>query len=211
MGLIRRRGLLTLGESDIDWDLEWDYTMGLLENNGWTKETSGTASSAMQTGGQRIQSAMNSWIRLNPPSAYTAITSGVMEIVASCAYTTGYPGSQPVAASQNLRICLSNGTNGIQTLVNGGNGGASTGVGLKIMDNGTPYLCTLISPWVSGAEHTVRLILNNGIGEVWVDGTKVVGSVNASSILYATATRIWSQNSNNQPTILKSVKLKKYS
>jgi len=210
MSLMRRRGLLTVG-SDIDWDLEWDYTMGLLENNGWTKESSGTAPSSMVTEGQRIQSAMNSWIRLNPPSAYTAITSGIMEVVASCTYMTGIPGSQPVATSQNLRLCLSNGANGIHTLVNGGDGGASTGIGLKIMDNGTPYLCTLISPWVSGAEHTVRLILNNGIGEVWVDGVKVVGSVDASSILYASATRIWSQNSNNQPTILKSVKLKKYS
>lgn len=210
MGLMRRRGLLK-ESSDIDWDLEWDYTMGLLENNGWTKDVSGTASTSMQEQGEQLLSNYSAYVRLNPPSAYATMTSGVMEVEASCTYSTG-GGTNPSSA-QNLRLALSNGTNGNAICVNGSTAAGSTGQGLKLQTNSNPRLCEYLSAWVSGSTHTVRLVLNNGSGEVWLDGVLIKSNIASSTIVNTVATRIWCQNAGggSYPTYIKSVKLKKYS
>ena len=52
----RRRAMIA--QSDVDsWDYEWNYTDGLLENNGWTHTISGTATSSMTVGGLKVSLA----------------------------------------------------------------------------------------------------------------------------------------------------------
>ena len=41
--LTRRRELILASGGSSEWDVEWDYTMGLPEDSGWTKDATGTS------------------------------------------------------------------------------------------------------------------------------------------------------------------------
>ena len=202
--------MLTLYKSDIDWDYEWDYSMGLLENNGWAKTVSGSAASSMIDSGQKLTSAYGAYVRLAAPSQYLTMNSGIIEVRAVCSYQIGSTDATG-GGCQNLRIGLSNGTNGIATVVNGSTRSGATQIGLKLMNasSGNPSAATHVAPWVSGEEHTIRLVLNNGVADVFVDGALKMDNIGSSTIYYTTMTAVWSQSQLNGETILKYVKLKK--
>lgn len=182
-----------------DWDYEWSYMDGVsLTADGWTKESSGNASSSYGQTGQVMQSQSNAYVRLTPPADYQTMTVGVMEVDLICNYNEW--------GNQNARICLSNGADGVQVFFNGMIAG--TGKGLKLMDTDPPSSCTLLSAAPSGVETVLRLEIDNGIGRVYKDGV-LLSEFSTSIVLYAVLTRIWSQNSFNLQTIIKSVKIKK--
>lgn len=191
--------MLQSGGAEETWDYEWDYSMGLLEDNGWTKTISGTATSSMSENGQKLTSAFNSYVRLDNPN-FSTMDVGVLEVRLSAKYSTG-------SVYQNFRISLSNGSNGVQVYANAG----STGIGLKLLDNAAPAKGTLLAPFESGSEHTIRVELNHTTGAVYMDGTLLNANVDVSTMLYCVATRIWSQNQagNDSKTIIKSVKIRK--
>ena len=188
--ILRRR--MMGGET---WDYEWDYTKGLLSNNGWSKATSGTASEYMTSNSCALKSPNSGYIRINNPSSFNK-TSGVLEVVFSCS------GFAPTGGKQNFRFCFSNGTNGIQVC-------AWNNKGLCLMDaDSEASITALTSPLSANTDYLLRLILRENVGEVWLDGVCLTNNVNISTILYATNTSLWSQNANNNITHIKSVKLK---
>ena len=201
--MMRRRMMLQSGGAEKAWDYEWDYSMGLLEDNGWTKTTSGTATSSMSENGQKLTSAMNSYVRFENPH-FSTMDVGVLEVRLSAKYLDG-------SGTQNFRISLSNGSNGVQVYANRATVSGSTGRGLKLLDNAIIHKGTLLAPFESGSEHTIRVELNHTTGAVYMDGTLLNANVNVSSMLYCSATRIWSQNQvgNDSETIIKSVKIRK--
>ena len=206
--LLRRRAFMTT-PLDESWNYEWEYTAGLLENNGWTKTTLGTTTSTMTSAGQRLTSSINSYVRLEHPS-FAVVDVGVLEVVASVVYASG-GNNDTGRGSQNMRLSISNGENGIQVYVNGDTSSNSIGIGLKLMDNNDPRLGTFLAPFESGSEHTIRLELNHNTGAVWLDRVLIRDNIDTSTILYCPASRIWSQNQvgNGSETIIKSVKIRK--
>lgn len=197
---MRRRDLIpSAGGTPEEWDYVWSYLDGVsLSADGWTQESSGTASSTYGPTGQVMQAAASSYVRFTPTNDYQAMTVGVMEIDLICNYDAN--------GIQNCRICLSNGTDGVQVFFNGAIAGS--GQGLKLMDTDPPSSCTFLSAAPSGVETLLRLEIENGIGRVYKDGV-LLSEFSTSSVLYSTVTRIWSQNAYNSQTIIKSVKIKK--
>ena len=65
--LLRRRMMILPGDGLPEWDYEWDYTMGLLSNNGWEKKVSGTASETLTSTGDSLKSSgiVMIWLIIN--------------------------------------------------------------------------------------------------------------------------------------------------
>lgn len=192
---MRRREMIpTSGGSGETWDYEWDYTNGIsMTNDVWTLASSGSGNCELKQNGQLLASAVNGY--RNVRNANFNIPIGVMEVVF---YTTGiYAG----AGNANTRICLGNGTKGIQI-------STSTG-SFHLYDNNSPGNGTSLGVSVVANQlYTVRLTLNGNLGKVEIDGVTVADSVNINNILYSSNTAIWSQNADWWSTYVQSVKLK---
>lgn len=188
--LTRRRGLiLPSGGDDEDWDYVWRYTDGLLEDNGWTKVVSGDGSSSMTASGQRLTSR-SGYVTIRRPSFNTSI--GVLEVV----LTVNADANNQTYA----RICLSNGSRGIQIFFPKGK--------IALYDD-APYNGNYTVIGENGnTGHKIRLVLNGNIGAVYIDGQLAIDNVSISRILYATYTAVWSQTQSGNDTIIKSVKVK---
>lgn len=184
-------GTYTGGTTE-SWDYEWDYSQGLLSANGWSIGTSGTASESLIDSGVKLQSASSEYVYARNQAEFNNAV-GVMEVVLSA---NDFRSGNYV----NLRVCLSNGTNGVQIAYNNGY--------FMAYDNSTFSSCTKLIVAKSKTDYTIRIELNNGSGNIYINGTPVAENVSASSFPYSGNTSIWSQNQNNYITV-KSVKIKK--
>lgn len=186
----RRRGMIKLQEQSSDWDYEWDYTQGLLSSNGFTKTISGTeAAEALQEDGVLISSAFGSYIRFDAVQPTMSVGVGEYLVVLNESNATG---------AQNLRLCLSNGTNGVQVYVNSSR--------WRIMNRDNPSAGTIIANAVNGETYRVRLELGETASDVYINGTKVAENVPNSSTIYCPANRLFQQNGGS--TLVQSVKYK---
>lgn len=191
--LLRRRMMILPGDGLPEWDYEWDYTMGLLSNNGWEKKVSGTASETLTSTGDSLKSSGNGYVYVHKEDFDVPI--GVIEVTF---YVTGFAGLAPT----NTRICFSNGAKGIQICSPGGQ--------LRLFDSNIPNKGTILGAKLAGnIDYTLRLVLNGQVGEVWLDGVRLISDVDISTIYYSAKTAIWSQEQNNYETVVKSVKLRK--
>lgn len=193
--LMRRRAMMqTAGTAPVPpaetWDYEWDYSQGLLSANGWKKTISGNGSETLGTNGVRLLSGgSQDWCRLEKLD-YKAATVVMLLECDIPSITDG---------ANNLRLCVSNGTNGIQIIQSAGY--------WRLLTADKAQYGTAIKPFATG-EHTVRLQLDNGVGAVWIDGEMCASNVPTSSILYSARTIIMSQGQQGY-SVIKSVKLKK--
>lgn len=100
-----------------------------------------------------------------------------------------------------MRLCLSNGTNGIQICAPSGT--------IRLMDKSTPAEGTSLGVNLSqGQIYTITLSLQNNVGSVSLDGELLQSGIDVSTILYSGNTSIWSQNADGNYIYIQSVKLK---
>ena len=177
------------------WDYEWDYTDGTLSaEDGWASTTSGTASSAITDSGLGLTSNSNSYIRFENSNFF--VTSGVMEVVINTGNID--------AAQQNIRIGLSNGTNGIQIY---GTVDPVAGKWFVLSDSTTVFSgATRVGQFENNTDYTFRFYLNGTTADVMVDGEYKVTDVDITTINYASRTCVMSQNAGGKTWYVKSIK-----
>ena len=179
-------------KSRFEWDYVWDYLNGIsMTADGWTLASNGGGACDLRATGQLLASQLgNSYRSLRRPDLFN-VPKGVMEVKF---YITGVA---PGDSNQNTRICLSNGTKGIQI--------CTTNSEFCLMES---PLVTLGASIVANQIYTLRLTLDGSYGAVAVDGVTLASMVDINSILYAANTSIWSQNADWWSTYVQSVKLK---
>jgi hypothetical protein len=177
------------------WDYEWDYTNGVsMLNSGWNLVSSGSGTCELRDSGQILSAATNSYRTVRNPNRFN-VSSGVMEVVF---YTTGINNGNEY---ENTRICLGNGTKGIQVCT-------SNGV-FRLFDNNTSGLGTSLGVTVVPRQiYTLRLTLDGSFASVELDGSLLASSVGINTISYSGNTGIWSQDADWYSTYVQSVKLK---
>lgn len=182
-----RRRMMTKFEI---WDYEWNYADGLLSDNGWSKEIAGIAQELIEETGLVLSSNINSYVRLYNSDFIVPV--GVLEVVYS---TLRYSPEQGV---QNLRICLSNGTNGVQIMENTGY--------FRLMDSTvSPNKGTPILPFDTSREYTIRLELYLNAYSVFINNSLVYEG-DPDSMVYSNRTMLMQHNGGS--SLIKSVKLK---
>lgn len=195
-GFLRRRTMMSPPASSPGdtWDFEWDYTMGLPENNGMTKTTSGTPLVySLTEDGLKISTRNNSYVALALPTA-TMVTG-----VAECTFI---PHNNTSNGSQNLRLNASNGTNGGATLMSANY--------FRRMDNSSvPGSSTPILQFVNDTEYTERIVLKGTTFDVYINGELALQDSPCSSILFCTVNRVMIQNTlGGYYTTIKNIRYK---
>lgn len=198
-GIVRRRGMMEIPSSTPveTWDFEWDYTMGLPENNGMTKTASGefAFSIEMTADGLKVQQNItgNYYVRYDAPTEIMSNGYGVGEAT----YVV-----HPINDSNrpNVRLLVSNGSNG---------GGTTTpNEMLKLYDANTVSGGTTIAHYDADTEITERIVLKGETFDVYLNGALVLSDYLCSNILYSTANRVFAQGMNGGYAIFKSIKFK---
>lgn len=197
-GVMRRREMVLPSAPLPEWDYEWDYTQGLPDANGWTKVVSGTATATLQSNGVKLANAsVSSYITYRNPSEFN-LAKGVIE--ATFIFNRGAAAYQGYA-----RLCFGNGVDGTQISIN------ATDLSVRLYDDANPRYGTLLTTLVNNTEHTFKLVLDNGIGSVYMDGVLLASNIASSTMYYSANTSFWhqaSQNANKSYSVWKSVKLK---
>lgn len=193
--MFRRRMMLESHKNnDIDWDLEWDYTMGLPENNGFTKTISGNYTyDELTNEGLKIKiSNAPSYLRYEP-TGYETCSEGIYEIKL---FITSVPVN--VNVLNGIRLLLSDGVSGNQICINGNKIKYISGNGqIKIAD--MPYEEDFIIK-IESIENKNYVYLNN----------KLIYQSSIDSTLFTIGNRLFFQE-NPLRALLKSIKFKKIS
>lgn len=195
--LLRRRMLMQpIRQPVIDWDVVWDYTMGLPEDNGFTKTVSGNSPQAeIQQDGLRITVAMaTDYIRYDPTD-YPTCNEGIWEIELSFA---GLP------INEGVRMILSDGEKGCQIFIR-----AISGDGKYAVLYNAENIQTQILRADPNVQYILRIERRNGYNTVYLNDAQIYES-DIESRAYTTGNRLFFQNSPIDAT-LKSVKFKKIS
>lgn len=64
--MLRRRAIMNIQAPDYDWDVAWDYTMGLPEENGFEKLVQGTPIITLMDDGVNIENRQKYYVRYSP-------------------------------------------------------------------------------------------------------------------------------------------------
>lgn len=181
-------------QSVIDWDVVWDYTMGLPEDSGFTKTVSGNSPQAeIQQDGLRITVAgVYDYIRYNPTD-YPTCNEGIWEIELSFA---------KLPLIEGVRMILSDGEKGCQIYVR------ATGDQYAVLYN-TGSVQTQILNVNPNAQYILRIERRNGHNTVYIDDIQVYES-DVESTIYTLGNRLFFQRSPLDAT-LKSMKFRKIS
>ena len=178
------------------WDYEWDYTDGLLTDNGWSQGNWNTGGVATMTeDGLELTSANSSNISFRKLDYL--VSSGIMEVTLSGTYNTS-------TAYINTNVCLSNGTTGVNFITPKGNGG--------VRNNSTVGSCTTFGAVPTGTDYTVRLALDGNSGNIAIDNIVKwrTNNVSGTSLTYAATTRVCSESQQSgYSTIVKSIRIKR--
>lgn len=194
-GIVRRRGMMEIPSSAPveTWDFEWDYTMGLPENNGMTKTVSGSPTITMQSNGLKIANSNGGYVRYD--FARTSTQTGIVEV-------TFIGDFSPTARYNNVRALISNGSKG---------GNFCTPFNeFRIMDTaGYADTFTYVQDMEVNIEHTVRIVLKGTTFDMYIDGVKAVADFSCSVTEYTTANRVFVQQTQSPNyAILRSMKIK---
>lgn len=180
------------------WDYEWDYSDGLLENDpSWTKEISGTASSSMTQSGLALSSSSNSYIRYKRTDSDFNVSKGVLEFTLN----TG----DVYAEQQNIRACLSNGTNGVQIYA------PRDGTQSKfVVSTGTGVTAgaLFLANYTNNTDYTFRFEIDGTTAKVMINGEYVAQNIDTTSVNYSANTVFMSQNATGKTWYLKSIRFK---
>ena len=173
----------------IDWDVVWDYTMGLPEENGFEKVVSGSPS---------IQMVLNG-LNITPYGGYVSYTPTEFEICNEGIYeeTIIY---YAFSNSNGNRMLLSNGSYGLQIFIVEGRINFNNG-----MDNTQLGIAYNIA---TSKEYIIRIERLNGVNRIYLDGEKIY-ETEVISGSYVTGNRIFFQYGGEY--LLKSIKFRKIS
>lgn len=158
----------------LNWTFEWDYTDGLPDNNGLTKEQTGSATISLESNGLNVAVALGSGylVRYKYDDIGETVKSKTIEEIAFII------NDYASVASSGLRVY-----NGL-----GGTGGtgatAKNCAELMLANNGTQtgiVWLAQVSGWSvitnnvvsKDVVHTLRLIQTDGSCEVYLDGTLI--------------------------------------
>lgn len=180
----------------IDWDVAWDYTMGLPEDNGFTKTVSGNSPQAeIQQDGLRITVAMGTDYIRYEPTDYPTCNEGIWEIELSFA---------KLPFNDGVRMILSDGEKGCQIYVRAT---SSDGQYAVLYNTGSGQTQILnVNP---NAQYILRIERRNGHNTVYIDDIQVYES-DVESTSYTLGNRLFFHKSPLDTT-LKSMKFKKIS
>lgn len=179
-----------------DWDVVWDYTMGLPENNGFDIVTNWTVLIEETENGIKI--IPNGYVRYNPKN-YELCNEGIFEVALEI---------NSLPENNGFRMILSNGveksagTNieALQIYVN------------SFIRNSAKYQRTdndsIISDITLNTEYIFRIERRDGVNYVYLNGEKIKESTDSVSA-YAAGNRIFFQSGGEY--LLKSIKFKKIS
>lgn len=176
------------------WDYEWDYTDGLLSSNGWSKYSSGSsATESLVSDGVKLVSNSSQEIRMYKED-WTTHKKTLMEVTM---YFSGLNANQ-----RNNRISLGNSDGYTVTFF-------PCNAYWRPQNHTTINSCLATTSAVANTSYTLRLLLIDGSGFVWVNN-----SLKAYPVSPGTATQKFSYPvvssclQNNQYGIFQSIKLK---
>lgn len=182
---------------DTAWDYEWNYTDGLLSENGWETLKVGTASESMRSDGVLLTSSEknNNYIRLSREDFN--VTSGILEVVFT---------PLAISESNNNRIAISNGTNGICLFPTYD---SKTKKSYWCFLDGTAATSTRLWSFAGiNHEYPVRIELLDGVGNIRIGNTWIARGLRSSDCLYTAVTAVWSQSQGGSG-LYKSIKFKR--
>ena len=175
-----------------DWDIAWDYTMGLPEENGFEKTLMDSPDITMQDNGLNIVCGNNQYVRYTPVGFETC-NEGVYEISFSVEYSS---------TQEGIRLILSDGEKGAQTKILQIN---ENQIFLVVEENKQNHNIVEIN---RGQEYKLKVHRVAGTNTVYLNDDKVYSS-NIAAISFTSANRLFFQY--NIDAILKSIKFKKIS
>lgn len=172
-----------------DWDVVWDYTMGLPEDNGFEKAIDANPQIEMTGDGLHIV-PVEGYVRYTP-IGFETCNEGIYE------ETITY---YVFANSNGNRMILSDGTSGLQIYV----------INTQIrFDNGMNNSQLIIAnDLVLQKEYVIRIERIGGINKIFLDGDKI-HETEVVSGSFTAGNRIFFQTGGKY--LLKSIKLKKIS
>ena len=172
-----------------DWDVVWDYTMGLPEDNGFEKAIDANPQIKMTGDGLHIVPA-GGYVRY-VPIGFETCNEGIYEETITYYAFSNIDGN---------RMILSDGTSGLQIYV----------VGTQIQfNNGMDNSQLVIASGIElQKEYVIRIERINEINRIYLDGEKIY-ETEVVSEYYTTGNRIFFQHGGEY--LLKSIKLKKIS
>ena len=169
-----------------DWDVAWDYTMGLPEENGFEKVIDTNPQIEMTGDGLQIIPGVG-YVRYTP-IGFETCNEGILETILSIAQFTSVNG---------FRMVLSDGTSGLQIFCTSGT--IKFQIGQFLRD---------IKSIKTNTIYKIKIERIGGVNKIFLDDEKIYDTEELS-ILYATGNRIFCQN--NGEYLLKSIKFKKIS
>ena len=187
--LIRRRELILDGNAPLpEWDYEWDYTKGLPTATGWTKETLGTTTEAIESTYLKVtvKGASGNYIRYKNNDYL--VNKGVIEVQ--------FKG----VTSNNIgfRVSISNGTSGLAIR----HQYSSSYKGIYLLDNATFSNCTkLVTSSSATTTYTVRLEIDNGVGQVYINDSLKASDVDLSTIVVNNNLTMFQFNESSTGTV----------
>lgn len=186
--MLRRRMMMVPPPAQ-DWDVVWDYTMGLPEDNGFEKVIEANPQIEMTGDGLQIIPGIpgTGYVRY-APLEFETCNEGILEAVVLFAQFSSVNG---------FRMMLSDGTSGLQIFCMQDclkfQSGASL-VNIKSINTNTVY--------------KIRIERVSGVNKIFLDDEKIY-ETEELSIQYVVGNRIFFQNAGEY--LLKSIKFKKVS
>ena len=195
--MLRRRTLMNTQALAQDWDVVWDYTMGLPEENGFEKAVKGTPKLTLDNDGLYVfVSSVSGYVRY-APIGYEACNEGI------CEETVVF---LAVPTTNGNRMILSDGSSGLQIYVHTVN---PSEFGIFYEAGGAKKYIKKLN---LNEEYTIRVERVDNMNTIYVNSEEVYRSAILSTS-YTTENRIFFQNDtvNSIEAILKSIKFKKIS
>lgn len=193
---MRRRMMMDTKPAQ-DWDVVWDYTMGMPEENGFEKAVAAAPKLTLDNDGLHVSvSKANDYVRYIP-IGYEACNEGIYEeTVVFLAVPT----------ANGNRMILSDGNSGLQIYVYAVN---SSEFGIFYEVGGEKKYIKKLN---LNEEYTIRVERVDNMNTIYVNSEEIYRSAILSTN-YVTGNRIFFQNDivNSMEAILKSIKFKKIS
>lgn len=179
---------------DNTWDYEWDYTDGLLSANGWSTYSNGaTAKESMASDGVKLTSNASAEIRMYKAD-WTTHKKALMEVTM---YFSGLNANQ-----RNNRISLGNSDGYTVTFF-------PCNAYWRPQNHTTISSCLSTVGATANTSYTLRLLLLDGSGFVWVNNTLVAYPVSPGTETQKFSYPVVSSClQNSQYGIFSSIKLK---
>ena len=172
-----------------DWDVVWDYTMGLPEDNGFEKFVEGSPSIKMTGNGLNIV-PHSGYVRYIPIGFETCNEGIYEETITYYAFSN----------VEGNRMILSDGTSGLQIYV--------VDTQIQFNDDMDNSQLAIASGIELQKEYVIRIERINGINKIYLDEEEVYETKVVSGS-FATGNRIFFQYGGEY--LLKSIKFKKIS